>query len=173
MIIGLCGKKQAGKSFTVDKLSATTKFNRVSLGDGVKEIAMKMYNLPRNVFYDQDLKEVTLDVFPYKSPREILQTLGTDICRLIHADTWLEYAENDFDEDKLNVIEDVRFVNELDFCDITFYIDSFLESDNKDTHASENTIKAEMCTYTIFNDMETDNHIKEIIRLTEQHIEEV
>lgn len=61
------------------------------------------------------------------TPREILQKLGTDVCRAIHPNTWINATMNDYDPSPLAayhtdyknlvpnwIITDVRFPNEAD-----------------------------------------------------------
>ena len=48
----------------------------------------------------------------YYTNREILQLLGTDICRVISSTIWIDLLFSDFNKDCNWVITDVRFPNE-------------------------------------------------------------
>jgi hypothetical protein len=166
MIIGICGKKMSGKTFTSNALVDILDAKRLALGDGVKEAAMLIYGLTYDECYDQNLKEKVLDRYPFISPREILQRLGTDGCRDIEPATWVEYLKrnNKTDGKDVHIIEDIRFPNELPLCDLVFYIKSDTVEDI-DTHESENSINESHADYVMLNDMKTYVHVEKIQRI--------
>lgn len=89
-IIGVCGRKRHGKDTVGSFLGTEYGYQRIAFADPVKKIAMDIYGLS----YDQcfgDLKEV-VDERWGKSPRVIMQHIGTEMGRGIHPDTWVHYA---------------------------------------------------------------------------------
>lgn len=152
MIIGIAGKKGNGKTFTAELLA--NEFNYVqkrALATPVKHMAQYVYGLTEKEMYDPIVKEVKLDRYPFLSPRVIMQKLGTDVARLIDANTWVEFLKRNVDLGNCTVIEDIRFPEELQMCDYTIYVQGEFEEVSTDTHSSENSIKPEDCDRIITN----------------------
>ena len=121
-IIGITGKAQAGKSTTASFLEQKIKDKgytpiRHAFAKPLKEIANQIY--PDMDFYNN--KE-TVDFYYNRSPRQVLQILGTDIARSIYHNTWVDMTERiilDLSA-KLTaeapptvvIIDDIRFPNE-------------------------------------------------------------
>lgn len=89
MLIGIHGRAWAGKNLLAEM------FNSHALGfaDPLYEAISVMFGIPESRLRDRSRKE---EVIPWvgKSPRELLQTLGTEWGRgLVRADIWLRVAE--------------------------------------------------------------------------------
>lgn len=110
-VIGLSGRKRAGKSTVADFLHGYT---RISFASPLKRMAFAMGVTQE----EAENKEGVIERFGC-SPRHIWQTLGTDWGRdMIHRDIWVRIAK--FEAEKLlalgyNVVfDDVRFDNEAE-----------------------------------------------------------
>lgn len=113
MIIGLTGPAGSGKDTTADWLESVHNFARIALADPIRRGLCAMLGLCPTVFRP-GIKE---QVIPWlgKSPRELMQTLGTEWGRvLIARDLWLRIAENEIASAGHNrvVITDIRFEDE-------------------------------------------------------------
>lgn len=111
-IIGIAGPARAGKDTFAGLLLGNGHSNgiMVSLSTPMKIMLMEGLGLSREQVYG-DLKEA-VDSRYGKSPREMMQTLGTEWGRnLVGKDMWLN-ALNDKYRNQAIVIADIRFNNE-------------------------------------------------------------
>lgn len=112
-LIGLTGKARSGKDTVAGFLPGC----RISFAAPLKRGLKTMLRLDEE-HVNGSLKEVELDWLG-KSPRQLLQTLGTDWGRnLVHQDLWLLLAKRDIESMlALNIdviVTDVRFDNEAE-----------------------------------------------------------
>jgi hypothetical protein len=111
MLIGLTGRKGCGKSSIARILRDNHGFKIKSFASPIKRMLEGM-GIEREKLEDPCLKEIKLPDFG-KSPRELMQSLGTEWARdLIHPNIWIYLMEKELGEDKNVVIDDVRFHNE-------------------------------------------------------------
>jgi hypothetical protein len=117
ILIGVTGKKGHGKDSVAEIACSDFGFHRIALADKLKEIAGDLFDLSTHQLYGPLLAKETVDPRWNKSPREILQHLGTEGCRAIHDEVWLRYAMRAIEESPHErwVIPDVRFPNEASF----------------------------------------------------------
>lgn len=123
VIIGICGKKGAGKStFASMLLEACAEqglsANCESFADPLKRGAAAIFGVPVESFEDGEFKK-TVDVSAGVTYRYILQTLGTEWGRdTINKNLWINLMNNQIDtalkqEVDVFIIPDVRFDNEV------------------------------------------------------------
>lgn len=130
-IIGLCGFKGSGKSFTANRIKAEleTKIfgvKIISFADGLREMTYKLMGTDLNAqeyseFKEKDFKmELSGKTISFTG-RELLQKLGTDVLRKINDNIWIDIMKekvlsikNDKSADVI-IIDDIRFENELEF----------------------------------------------------------
>ncbi len=114
MILGITGYKRHGKDSVCEAVCAfEPRARRIALADPLKAIAREVYGLSVEQT-DGDLKE-SLDERWGLSARQIMQRLGTEVARSIHADTWVRYLLAQITKHPQNtlwVVPDVRFMNE-------------------------------------------------------------
>jgi hypothetical protein len=111
MIIGLCGKAGSGKD-TVGGLLAGRGFETMSFADPLYQAVSAITGLPVEQMKDRSIKETPIPWLG-KSPRELLQTLGTEWGRnTIHSELWVMRCMNRCFGIPDVVITDVRFDNE-------------------------------------------------------------
>ena len=118
MIIGLAGPIGAGKTAVAARLTSTHNFTRLPFAETLKRMMVEM-GVPSKCLTDTILKEEPLSVLCGKSPREAMQTLGTDWGRkMIHRDLWARIWAHKAAlarEDLLNIVaDDMRFPNEVE-----------------------------------------------------------
>lgn len=121
-IVGISGKARHGKDTAALQLMNRHGFARMAFADALKDGAKVMFSLSDEQV-NGALKE-TIDERYGKTPRQILQWLGTDYGRqMIHPDVWIIALKAKIDAIKAKplaiiplgiVIPDVRFPNEAD-----------------------------------------------------------
>lgn len=114
-IVGITGKAGSGKDTAADYLVENHNFVKVSFAAPLKEGLRAMFNWDKTLLLDRDWKERLLPDIG-KSPRELMQTIGTEWGReLVHKDLWLMLAKQRIEaSEKDVVISDLRFDNEAD-----------------------------------------------------------
>jgi hypothetical protein len=113
MIIGFTGAAGAGKSTAAQYLVERYGARRFSFATPLKEMAKMIYGLSDAQVYGTQEQKETIDPRHGKSPRELLQFLGTDVCRKwLGPDVWATAALRGLNLLDLNVCDDVRFDNE-------------------------------------------------------------
>lgn len=115
-IIAFAGPKGVGKTSLSLMIKGILGQGQIlSFADPIKDMVEKM-GIARSIINDPKLKNEKLDWLD-KSPREILQTLGTDWGReMIDQDIWIKIAENSIKQSDSDLImfDDCRFQNEVD-----------------------------------------------------------
>lgn len=111
MIIGICGAAGAGKD-TVALRLRDRGFFRVAFADPIYEMLSAMTGLSVGELSDRGRKEQEIPWLG-KSPRQLLQSLGTEWGRQsVSDDVWIRIALRTARIASLAVIPDVRFDNE-------------------------------------------------------------
>jgi hypothetical protein len=118
MLIGLCGPAGAGKNSVADFLTDSDgcTFMQMAFADPLYQCISTITGLPVARLKDRGVKET---VIPHlgKSPRQMLQSLGTEWGRgMVHDEIWIriamEHASQHLTVGRCVVITDVRFDNE-------------------------------------------------------------
>jgi len=115
ILIGLTGRAQSGKDSVADYLEVQHGFFRIAFADPIKSAL----DAALCEDMDRDDKEAVIDWIG-KSPRELMQTLGTEWGRqMIAEDIWIRCLaraiDGPLDVDDMIVIPDVRFENEANW----------------------------------------------------------
>ena len=121
LLIGLAGRARPGKTTAANHLANTYDLVTYALADPLREGLMNIFNLSPCDF-DDERKELMIDWLG-RSPRELMQSMGTDWGRhQVHPELWLLLAEKNLeflgqtnDNARGFVISDLRFENEADF----------------------------------------------------------
>ncbi len=118
MLIGLSGKKRSGKSSATNYLVEEHGFKPVSWAGALKNvIGLQLLGLTVDDMETEDKKE-KINPFWGKSPRQLLQVIGTECFRdRVHPDFWVKVCERDTLKPLIKaneniVISDCRFPNE-------------------------------------------------------------
>jgi hypothetical protein len=114
MIIGLCGQAFSGKDTAALAFQEYEEIDYFTFAKPLKDAVQLLFNMTHEQLYDSILKE-ELDDRWGKSPRQILQWLGTDILREnIDKNFFTKHMEQRIAKSKADciVITDVRFENE-------------------------------------------------------------
>lgn len=123
-LIAMCGAIGSGKDTVADHLCEKHGFRRISFAEPLKRVAMEIYGLEsRHVYGTQEDKAEPLEHVraadgSLRTPRQILEWLGTEGFRHIDPDTWVKLcmrtAENMTTYGGRVVITDARFYNEFE-----------------------------------------------------------
>ena len=185
-IVAFTGYKQSGKTTATEYLEGKVESRglssyRGSFAKPLKKVAKMIY--PK---VDFEAKEVPQESVGGKTPRQILQILGTDIARTIYPNTWVDLARLEIEENwKTDFIfyDDVRFVNEefilvsmqlQSHFPVTFYMISVERPGHNpelqgETHVSELEIAEvkKYATYQISNDGDMTDYEEKLDELWE------
>lgn len=118
MIIGLCGLAGSGKDEVAAILSRRHRFAAISFAGPIYKAVSEVTGLPPDWLKDRGHKERAIPWLG-KSPRELLQTLGTEWGRgMVREDIWIKIAmrrASEYEREGWHVvITDVRFQNEAE-----------------------------------------------------------
>ena len=112
-IIGLSGKAGSGKDTIADYLVEHHNFTKLAFAGVLKQSMKILFDLSDQQLNDSKQKE-TIDPRWNKTPRQLMQWLGTDILKYkIRHDFFIIHVKNKISKCKGNiVISDVRFADE-------------------------------------------------------------
>ncbi|WP_295842560.1 adenylate kinase [uncultured Xanthomonas sp.] len=120
-IIGIHGRARSGKDTLARFLVDHHGFHRVALADPLREFVSAITGIPYEALVDGPAKEEPLSWLNDRSPRYMMQTLGTEWGRqMVDDQLWLKVAHRRVEEARKQgyagvVIPDVRFDNEAEF----------------------------------------------------------
>lgn len=140
LVMGADGKEQRGKGIvditrTDLDFAAWAAYNmwphikHYAFADPLKDIATSLFEIPRNLLYGTDADKNTLTQYSWEdmpvpvkgkkgkmTAREFIQYFGTEVCRAIKNDVWVQRTMADIanEEPTIAVIADVRFPNEVE-----------------------------------------------------------
>lgn len=122
-IFGLIGEKGSGKdtfaNYLIDKHSQKErKIIKLSFAEPLKAICQILYPQSTSEYFEsRELKEKPSIIFGNKSPREVLQVVGTDLFRNHYDENiWINVMLSkihSIDKDIDIIVTDIRFPNEL------------------------------------------------------------
>lgn len=169
LLIGITGKAGSGKDTLADYLVESYGFQKKSFAGPLKRGISELFSIPLDSMYDPIEKEQVNHLWN-KSPRELMQWLGTDILRKhIRDDFFLASIANELNNCDAHrvVITDVRFDNEAEYLSYIgapiIKIDSGIRETitqlgkNESKHRSEKGISERLIDFTIMNDLGIDD----------------
>lgn len=157
MIIGICGAAGSGKDAAAEVLVSTFGYELHKFAAPLYQAVSVLTGLSVGELMDRDLKEKPIEHFAGKTPRELLQSLGTDWGRdMVSQDIWLQAAASRVGGDA--VFTDLRFENEVEWIKstggrvwkITRDVPGSLACQS--AHKSEGRISDDMVDLVICND---------------------
>jgi hypothetical protein len=139
MGIALAGFIGSGKSTAGEYLVKKYHFQRLAFADPLKDITAYLFGLPRDLLQgdtpeSRAWREEFISDFNH-TPRELLQLLGTDVCRFLNDAIWLDLLMLRCRAERI-VVEDGRFVNELDMLRANGFITCRLVRDQPEEETS-------------------------------------
>lgn len=124
LLIGLVGKKQSGKDTMADYMITYSNehyhhdFIKISFAQPLKTIVKELFSLQEEQLHDSNKKETVIPQWN-KTPRQLLQWLGTDILKkYVGDDIFIIHLENRIKQERERnpgigiIVTDVRFENE-------------------------------------------------------------
>lgn len=157
LIVAITGEKRHGKS-TAARAFHNDGFHIVNFADPIRVIAKIIFGLTDEEMDSDELKEVPLARFPYISPREVMQKIGTDLFRNWIPMTWVMAAERTITEKRLPfvVIGDLRFPDEAEWVrnhgGVVVRVHNPHKPSGTDQHISEAGQSRVIPDYTLTND---------------------
>ena len=113
MLVGLTGKARSGKDTLASYLETSYGFRRYSFADPIRKGLTAMLGPS---WCDGEKEEPIRFNPKLKSPRYLMQTLGTEWGRnLFYDELWIDLAKYHMPKDCPVVVSDVRFENEAKF----------------------------------------------------------
>jgi len=121
IVIGLSGLAGSGKDTVADQLVNHHSFVKLAFAQPLKDAMTTLFGIAQQAMDDRQQKEAVIDWIG-KSPRQLLQTLGTEWGRRhVADDIWTRIMQRRIEQIECNsrqtgingiVISDVRFENE-------------------------------------------------------------
>ena len=113
--IGITGGIGSGKSTVAKHLSnKRIPFSRTKFSGTLKKMLMQIPNVTVDMI-EGELKEEPQELFGGKTPREVMQTLGTEWGRdSVYSKIWLDAWERSVRDLTYVVVEDLRYLNEAE-----------------------------------------------------------
>jgi len=168
-IIGITGKAGSGKDTLADHIVKNYGFEKKSFAGPLKKGVSELFSISMETLNDTVAKEQENPVWN-KSPRQLMQWLGTDILRkYIRDDFFIASLANDLNNSTSHriVISDVRFDKEAEYLKYLGVPIIRIETGMRKTiatmgkkeakHSSENGISERLIDYTIINDTTIDD----------------
>jgi len=174
LLIGLIGKKGSGKSTCADILSRRSGWNikELSFAKSLKDMG-EICGVSRQHMEDPTLKEKHYESYG-KTPRKIMQDLGTYCRENFGQDIFIRYVENIITKHPGSyVISDCRYPNEAAMIKRNGGILIRIErADLKgsDTHSSETELEKIKYDYLIKNDGDLNDLEHQIVAVVDRHI---
>ena len=114
-LIALTGAAGSGKSTVAKHLSnKPIPFVRTTFSGTLKKRRMQIPNVTTDLI-EGELKEEPQELFGGKTPREVMQTLGTEWGRdSVYSKIWLDSWERSICDLTYIVVEDLRYLNEAE-----------------------------------------------------------
>ena len=162
MVVGMCGKKGAGKNAVARLLTAAYGFKEVSFAYHLRlELLERFPELSMD-----DLTSVTTK----ELYRPLMQWYGTEYRRNQDVEYWVNKLRPEvtalLSQGNSVVVTDVRFLNEINFVRNLGGINLWIAGDkvwSADSHSSESSITYTNATYVINNDrFDAPNTVKQL-----------
>jgi adenylate kinase family enzyme len=177
MIIGILGKKGSGKDTMAEFLIQQYQFKQFTYAEPLKKICQDLFSLTDEQVTCPILKE-TVDQRWGKSPRQILQEIGTDLFRKHYDENiWVKILKEKIilePKEQNIVVSDIRHQNELDtITEFTNCLIFRIERPNVstlDNHSTENNILQYNNIITIQNNSTIQDFHSKIKTILEQVI---
>ena len=114
-LVALTGAAGSGKSTVAKHLSnKRIPFVRTKFSGTLKKMLMQIPNVTTDMI-EGELKEEPQELFGGKTPREVMQTLGTEWGRdSVYSKIWLDSWERSINDLTYIVVEDLRYLNEAE-----------------------------------------------------------
>lgn len=164
MIIGITGPAMSGKTTAANILKPLLpSFSIYSFATPMKYMLIGGLGLTHDQVFDD--QKTVVDPRYDKTPREILQTLGTEWGRqMVHPDIWVNALDSMIDGN--GIIDDVRFENEAEYVRKHGRL-IHIKGRNmmKDDHVSEAGVKQIARDIVIWNDGTLDDFYQDLVAM--------
>lgn len=168
-LIAFIGPKSSGKSTLANLMPLA--WTRTSFSEPIKvmvESLLLFQGVDRHTIYKMiygDLKETPTPFLNNRSPRHVMQTLGTEWRELIDRNLWIDIWTRTYGNKKKIIIDDLRFFHEAErikFLNGKIIRISRPEIHNSDFHISELEQNQITADFTIYNDSTPENMLTQL-----------
>lgn len=175
LIVGITGPARSGKNEAETILQKYYGFRPDSFAAPIRELVMRLLGLKTLAELDA-VKEIPQDLFGGKTPRYVMQTLGTEWGReMISPTLWVDSLFYRNKNEVRLVISDVRFENEARAIkERGGYIIKVDRPDvriSESSHASEAGIDEDLIDFFILNDEGLPEYHKDVSKVTQNILE--
>lgn len=120
-LIGLTGQAGCGKDTVAQILCGTQEFRRIALADPIKRGISEMFRLHESYLTNRDLKEIPHKDLCGKTPRYLMQSLGTEWGRnCIDLQVWLKIAQKEINYIKGIAESQTTYIRGIVVSDVRF-----------------------------------------------------
>lgn len=171
-LIGITGLRGHGKTTAANALEMRG-YRHINFADPVKEVVELVYGIPLEILNHANAKEEVWPEYPHRTPREIMQQVGTEMFRSYIDDTWIEAFKRRSARFSHVVCSDCRFPNEVDTIHalggvvIRVHNPRIDRKDAASTHASEALVGSLAVDHDIANDSTIEALHAKILRIIE------
>lgn len=165
-IIGLVGYKGSGKDEVANILVRDYGYVKRSFAEPLKKSLQIIFGLTDEELNDPTLKEKPLNRWPYLSPRQLMQEVGTDLFRKRFPGVWLNAWEVSTAGQRRVVCPDVRFKDEANLIHnkggiiVRVFRPSRAQTDHHDSEVEQASIRNNLL---VTNDGDL-NHLETALR---------
>lgn len=179
MIIGIAGKMKSGKDTAAEAL-VNIGFTKIAFADHLKSVCMHLFDMTHDQVYTLEGKE-TIDLRYGRTPREILQFMGTEVVRDNFPNLWVQHMWRACEGIENIVIPDVRFDNEAAFVALNEGVMIEIERPRlqkkgplawikeKIGHRSERGVNRQLLDYIVINDSSISDLHEQILDILEEN----
>lgn len=180
-IVAITGKRGHGKTTAAAALERLG-YRHINFADPVRAVVERVYGVTPHEMADPVLKEQVLDRWPFKSPRELMQVVGTDMFRKTEFsngealdETWVEAFKVACAGYSHVVCSDLRFPNEAiaikAMGGLILKVENprISRTDVASQHASETAIDKLKADWTIYNEGSIQQLQSTVLDFAEDH----
>ncbi|KAF1049339.1 deoxynucleotide monophosphate kinase family protein [Xylophilus sp.] len=166
-LIGLAGRARTGKTTVADRLTAEYGYSNLSFAAPIREFVAQLTGITLAELENTEVKEAVI-LWIGKSPRQLMQTLGTEWGRqLVREDFWVRraLAAAETIPGGRAVISDVRFDNEAEAIRAAGGVVLHIvrpDALEVSSHPSEAGVARDPRDFIIFNDLSLSALHKEV-----------
>lgn len=159
MIVCCVGRKRSGKDTFFEELNRHLPHSyRMSFADNIKKISSNVFNIPLEMFHDNETKDKKLKLDWSTdnlelSPRDMCIQIGSSLKSVFGKNFWIDqaFSKGINKDDGVCVVTDVRYTNEIEYIIENFenYMIFYIDADDRLGPMPDNAHDSETTVYVI------------------------